>query len=298
MSEEGRLSIWLHQIRAPFLILAVVLVLVGIAAARYHGFTQWLHAGLLMIGVVSAHVSVNLFNELSDLRTGIDRHTTRTPFSGGSGMLQSGKTSCRSVTVAAYAAMAVSAAIGVYFWALRGWLILFFMIIGAIAIRFYTPVLARWLLGEFFSGLTLGSFVVLGTYYALAGRLEMGIVLVSVPPGILTAMLLFLNEFPDAAADRMGGRYHLVIHLGKKKSSLVYAFSLIGVYAIITITALLKNMPATILIALFTMPLAAGAVFTVLKHHHDHRKLVPALGMNVGVVILTDLLLAAGYFLG
>jgi 1,4-dihydroxy-2-naphthoate octaprenyltransferase len=179
--------------------------------------------------VVLTHISVNLFNELSDYRTGIDRHTFRTPFSGGSGMMQAGKTSPGAVAFAAYSSMAVSAAIGLYFFALRGWLILVFMIFGAVAIRFYTPVLARWLLGELFSGLTLGSFVVMGTYYALSGRLGIDIILLSIPPGILTSMLLFLNEFPDAEADRKGGRYHLVIHLGKKKSSTLYAVSMVCV---------------------------------------------------------------------
>jgi 1,4-dihydroxy-2-naphthoate octaprenyltransferase len=47
---------------------------------------------LLLAGVVLAHISVNLFNEYSDYKTGIDFNTHRSPFSGGSGMIVSGKT--------------------------------------------------------------------------------------------------------------------------------------------------------------------------------------------------------------
>ena len=51
---------------------------------------------LLVIGVVLAHVSVNLFNEISDYKSKIDENTVRTPFSGGSGMLQVGANHGRS----------------------------------------------------------------------------------------------------------------------------------------------------------------------------------------------------------
>jgi hypothetical protein len=46
-----------------------------------------------------------------------------------------------------------------------------------------------------------------------------------------------------------------------------------------------------------TLPLALRAVFLALKYSQDIRNLVPALGMNVGVVIGTDLLLAVAYFI-
>ena len=151
------IKVWLFQIRAPFLVLAVVLVLIGIAAADFKGQFEWIHAALVMFGVVLAHISVNLFNELSDYQTGIDQNTVQTPFSGGSGMMQSGETSPKAVRIMAYSTLLVSALIGIYFCLVSGWLILVFMISGAVAIRFYTSHISRWLIGELVSGLTLGS---------------------------------------------------------------------------------------------------------------------------------------------
>ena len=84
------------------------------------------------------------------------------------------------------------------------------MISGGLAIRFYTPFFAKWLVGELISGLCLGTFVVMGTYMALTGQLNIPTIIISIPPGILTTLLLLLNEFPDADADKMGGRYHLI----------------------------------------------------------------------------------------
>jgi 1,4-dihydroxy-2-naphthoate octaprenyltransferase len=297
MKQESRFIVWFRQIRGPFLVLPIALVSIGVAAAHRHGITHWGHALLLLLGVMLTHVSVNLFNEISDYKTRIDESTTATPFSGGSGMLQAGQTSVRSVTAVAYTVMAAAAAIGLYFCLVSGWLILVFMAFGGVAIRFYTSHLARWLVGELVSGLTLGTFVVLGVYYALTGRLTLEITWISIPPGILTLLLLFLNEFPDAEADEKGGRHHLIIHLGKKKSAVLYALILTLLYIVILLAPFVSAAPYTTLIALLTLPLALKASSITLKHYNDTPKLVPALGLNVGIVILTDLLLALAYFL-
>ena len=294
----SHVRIWLQQIRAPFLILAVVLVFIGIAVARWEGDTDVGNALLLMVGVVLAHASVNLFNELSDSRTGIDRDTRRTPFSGGSGMLQAGLTSVRAVTLAAYATLIAAAAIGFYFCLVSGWLILGFMICGGLAIRFYTSHFARWGIGEAISGITLGSFVVLGTRYALGGHLSWAAVWASVPAGILTSLLLFLNEFPDMEADQKGGRRHLVIMFGRRRSSRIYIAGLASVYVVILAAPFVVRVPDTVFIALLTLPLAARAGYWTFVHYDDAVRLVPALALNVAVVILTDLLLAAGFLLG
>ena len=299
MNSKNRIGIWLQQIRAPFLVLSLVLVLIGISVAYRYGFFHWWHSILILIGVVLAHISVNLFNEISDHKTGIDKVTTRTPFSGGSGILQKGETSLKSVSFVAYATLLGAAIIGFYFCIVSGWLILVFMIAGGLAIRFYTSHLARWLVGEVVSGITLGTFVVLGTYYALTKHITGDIILISIPPGILTALLLFLNEFPDAEADKKGGRYHLIIHFGKKRSSYIYLGGVMLNYAIILIAPFLgMAIPFTVYFALLTFPLALKVFLMVLKYNNELPKLIPALGMNVGVVILTDLFLALGFFLG
>ncbi len=295
MAKENPVEVWLQQIRGPFLILAVVLVLIGVFAAKHDGFQHWGHAGLLIFGVVLAHIAVNLFNELSDYKTKIDENTNRTPFSGGSGMMQAGKTQPKVVRIVAYVIMGVSALIGVYFISISGWPILVFMLAGFLAIRFYTTHLAKWLLGEFAAGLTLGSLVVIGVYYAMTRTLTFEIIWVSIPPGILTSLLLFLNEFPDAEADEAGGRHHLVIQMGKQKSARVYIAGLGLVYLTILAGPFISALPMLSLIGLLALPLAIKAGTDALKHYDDLPKLIPALGMNVGVVILTDLFLAIAF---
>lgn len=304
----NKTQIWLAQTRANFLLLAVFLVAIGLAyAAKYPGlsdFNTW-HAVLILLGTISAHISVNLFNEYSDYKTKIDFSTAQTPFSGGSKMLVSGKTKPKSVKLAALFTLLFSAAIGTYFAIVSHWSVALISLIGAFAIVYYTPLLAKVLLGEFFAGLALGSLVVIGTFIAMNGAPGLGLAqivplevwLISIPPGILTALLLLLNEFPDSEADKAGGRFHLVIKFGKRKAAWIYAAGIAASFGTILALPLLGIASVWIYLALLPLPLAIKASQTALKHGTDITKLMPAMGMNVMVVLATDLLIAVAVFI-
>ncbi|MFC1733703.1 prenyltransferase [candidate division KSB1 bacterium] len=297
-------KIWMAQIRANFLILAALLVTIGLALSyKYQpSGTQFniAYAILLVIGVVSAHISVNLFNEYSDYHTKIDFNTTRTPFSGGSGMLTGGKTKPSSVRFAALLTLFIAAAIGIYFAFVAHWSILVVSIVGAFAILFYTKFLAKVLMGEFFAGLALGTLVVLGTYIAMTATpasslsvlLPSEVIWVSIPPGILTSLLLLINEFPDTEADKKGGRKHLVIKFGQKNAAYIYTLGMVATFGIIIFLPISGISSAWILLALLPLPLAVQASSIAIQHGNDLDKLVPALGSNVITVLATDLLLA------
>lgn len=296
---------WMAQVRANFLILAVFLVGIGLAITWKHqppvdGNFDFFHAALILAGVVMAHVSVNLFNEYSDYRTGIDFNTVRSPFSGGSGMIVSGRTSPRSVLLAAIITLALAFGTGLYFSFVAHWSILVISLTGGLTVVFYTPLLARIMLGEFFAGLALGTLVVIGTFIAmtaspgmpLSGIITKELVLISIPPGILTSLLLLINEFPDVEADRQGGRKHLVIRFGRKRAAYIYAFGVFLTFGIIILLPLLGMASTWIYLALIPLPLALNASFLAIRHNDDSNKIVTAMGNNVMTVLLTDLLLA------
>jgi len=297
MNVAGTVKVWAAQIRAPFLLLAVFLVLIAGAVALYDDVFHGLRFALAMLGTVLAHVAVNLFNELSDYKTGIDSNTRRTPFSGGSGTMQAGLLKPLTVLRAALGVSLVALGIGVYLTIVSGWHLAVFIVAGGLAALFYTSHLAKIMLGEFFAGLCLGTFVVLGAYYAQAGYLTPVVIWVSIPPGILTSLLLLLNEFPDAEADRQGGRRHLVIALGWRRAAVVYTVCMALVYAVVIIGVAAGWLPPTVLLALLTLPLAVKACLTALRYGRNFEKMVSALGANVGVVLGTDLLIAVAYFI-
>jgi 1,4-dihydroxy-2-naphthoate polyprenyltransferase len=305
--KNSSFSVWMAQIRLNFLLLAVLLVGIGLAITYKHmgkieAEFDYFHASLIMTGVVLAHISVNLFNEYSDYFTRIDFNTVRSPFSGGTGMMVSGNTSSRAVIITAVITLIFAFAIGCYFAIVSHWSILVISLIGALTIVLYTPFFQRIMLGEFFSGLTLGSFVVIGTYIAMTARPDMrfyqtltpGVVLISIPPGILTSLLLLINEFPDTEADKQGGRKHLVIHFGRQRAAYIYAFGLMLTFVIIMALPFLGMASKWVFLALIPLPVAIYTGFTAIRYYEDRSRIVKAMGNNVLIVLGTDLLMAVG----
>ncbi len=310
MEDQKKLTIWLKEMRANFLILSVFLVALGVALAFKYGLESLtgediIHILLLVVGIVSAHISVNLFNEYSDYRTKIDFNTKKTPFSGGSGILISGQLKPSSVMRAAIISLLLAFVIGIYFSFSAHWLISLIMVIGALSIIGYTNFFAKYLLGELLSGLSLGTLVVIGAYIALsaepsmslAGLIPPEVLYVSLPPGILTALLLLLNEFPDVEADKAGGRNHLVIQFGKRKAAIIYSVGLFLTFLTIILLPIIGVSTYWLYLALIPLPVAIKTSITALNYYNDINKLIPALGGNVIVVLSTDMLLAVSIFI-
>ncbi|HYW95552.1 MAG TPA: prenyltransferase [Bacteroidales bacterium] len=302
------LKTWMVQIRANFLVLSVFLVLLGAAlSVKYPGQRvnmSLFQVLLIMAGVISAHISVNLFNEYSDYHTKIDFKTRRTAFSGGSGMMVAGKNSPGAVLRVAIITLILSLSVGIYFSLVSHWIILVFALLGSFSILFYTDFLSKYMLGELFAGLTLGTLVVLGTYISLRAEpgqslahiLPVEAIWLSIPPGILTALLLLINQFPDVEADAAGGRRHLVIGLGIRKAGWIYAGGMVAVFAIIILVPIAGIGSYWLYLGLMPLPLAVKASITAIRFEKDQSRIVAALANNVMTVLGVDLLLAVGVF--
>jgi 1,4-dihydroxy-2-naphthoate octaprenyltransferase len=217
------LAPWLGVARAPFLLLPVTLVAAGAAAAAYLGAFAWRPTLLALVGLVLLHAAVNALNEASDMTSGIDLRTTRTPFSGGSGTLPAGRLSVRATSIFAYACAAIGGLIGGWFALRLGPLFALLMAVGAAAVLFYSEVFARVGVGELAAGLGLGALPVWGAAWVQGPPPGPAALWAGVPAFFMTFDLLLLNAFPDEEADRAGGRKNLVLMLGRKGAALVYA---------------------------------------------------------------------------
>lgn len=282
--------------RAPFLLLPVTLVACGAAAGAYHGHFSWAHTLLALVGLVCLHASVNALNEASDMRTGIDLRTARTPFSGGSGTLPAGMLTPGQAQAFGLLMAAVGLAIGVYFFVHIGWAMLPIIVLGAISVLAYTDVLARIGLGEIFAGLGLGLLPVMGAAIVQNGELGRAAVAAGIPAFFMTFNLLLLNEFPDEAADIAGGRRNLVLVLGRPGAALVYALAAIGTPVWIIVAVALRALPPiAILGALPSVMLAAPLRWAF--GHADESVPLPAMGANVTWNLATNSVLAVALFL-
>ena len=193
----AELKTYLGVARAPFLLLSVTLVASGAMAARHAGDFSWFRTLLALIGLVALHACVNAFNEVSDMRTGIDLRTQRTPFSGGSGTLPSGRLRVQAASAFAAALALVGLAIGIYFLFSLGLVMLPIILVGAICVLAYADILSHTGFGEIAAGLGLGLLPVMGTAIVQGSRLPAAAVAAAIPAFFMTFNLLLLNEFPD-----------------------------------------------------------------------------------------------------
>ena len=287
---------WFLETRPQFLLLSVVLAFLGTAMAWNAGSFALFTALLAFIGLLLAHISVNVINDWFDYRSGIDLATPRTPFSGGSGILPGKQLKPRQAFWLGFGAFLLIVPIGIYFVLTTSWMLLPLLVVAGVCILIYTPLILRTRYPEWAAGLGLGALPILGAYFVQANQYTVAAVVASIPSGFLVYNLLLLNEFPDIEADRKGGRKTLPITEGRRKASLVYSIVTVAVYVWIVAAVALRLMPAFTLLALLTLPFAVKAIKGALRSE-DFSKLIPAMGSNVMVVLLTQLLVGVGYIL-
>jgi 1,4-dihydroxy-2-naphthoate octaprenyltransferase len=275
------LKTYFNETRPPFLLLTPVTYSVGIASAYIVGSFDIFRALLGLVGVLLAHISINVINDYFDYKSGLD-FTTKP---GGSGMLPSGTLEAKNVYRFAMGSLIIGSAIGLYFAYTIGWMLLPLVVAAAISIYFYTPAFSRWYIGEIVTGLNFGPLMVLGGYFIMTGQYSYNALAAGVIPGILVGTLLFLNEFPDMEADKGVGRKNVVISFGLETASRIYVVLIAATYAWVLICIATSLLPFTTLVTFITLPTALKATRGVLRDHGDIGKLIPAMGANVTLTL-------------
>jgi len=276
----AKASAFLGVSRGPFLILPVTLIICGAGASAYDHSFSWPHTILALVGLVALHMAVNIFNEISDFKTGIDLETQATPFSGGSGTLPSG--SMRPNTAKAFGILCsiIGGGVGLYFVFEIGRPMIPLVIAGAFLVLTYTTVMARIGLGEVAAGLGLGALPILGAALVQTGHIGDAAMMASIPGFFMTFNLLLLNEFPDEKADRRGGRRNLVLILGRTWAARIYVGAALAVPGVLVGAVCLGRLPMPALAAALPTLILGGVFKWALKSPQTDPP-IPALGANV-----------------
>jgi 1,4-dihydroxy-2-naphthoate octaprenyltransferase len=287
----------IRSMRPSFLLLTPVCVLLGVAIAiQLHGHVRIDLCVLVLIGALSAHISVNTFNEYLDFASGLDNLTDRTPFSGGSGGIPDFPCAHNNVLVIAVATLLITSLIGLYLVSVTGYLLLIPGLIGVLLILGYTRIINRLpMLCLISPGLAFGPFFVVGTYISVTDPLlvdQAGLTaafLVSLVPFFLVNNLLLLNQFPDVDADKRVGRNTFPIAYGVRNSMGIYlAFNLLAAISI-GLTYLLEATHWLTLIAVLPLILGLNIYKGVINANFDIQKMIPFMGKNVALTLFTSL---------
>ena len=293
-------KIWLKAIRIPFFTATIIPVLFGYLLSWHdQSVFIWQRLLLTLVGAVCIHAGTNLANDYFDHRAGCDEaNPTPTRFSGGSRVIQDGQITPNKILCASLLFFGLGSAIGLYLNYICGGNVI--LILGAIGVFLGFFYSARPLkigygsFGELATGIGFGPLMVMGAYFVGAGELTFRIFLVSIPIGILIALVLFINEFPDYLGDKSVGKRTLVVILGKKKAITLYYALLAATYAVIAGLVSIKFLPYTCLIALVSLPIALKA-FSVAKNNYEKvNELLPVNAATIGLHSIIGLLLCGG----
>jgi 1,4-dihydroxy-2-naphthoate polyprenyltransferase len=291
------LSTWFRAIRTKFLLASLIAAVNGIAISVWKNNIFDPVYGLLTIcGVICLHTSVDLFNDYWDYKKGIDTITTRTKFSGGTGVLPEKLLKPRTVYFAAVMFLILGMIVGIYFITVRGVIILLILIFATLSIYFYSTNIANAGLGEVFVTVK-GALIVLGSYYVQTGNLDPTAVFVGIIIGLLSACVLLVNSFPDYDADRIKGKKTLTGILGKKCTTRVLLVMMSLIYTMIIIGVLTNITPIYSIVALLSLPLAARVIKRLIREHDNLRELVSSMTDMILCSRITGTLTALSFIL-
>lgn len=289
----NRIQLWMEAMRAPFFLASALSATLGTGAAAFLGYRiDWLAGVLTLVGLVAVHAGANLANDYFDHTSGNDwSGPKRSPFSGGSRMIQRGILTARAVLAASLISFAFGGALGlVVAVRARSWEIIALGFAGCALSLFYTAPPLRFAyrgLGELTIGTTFGPLPTLGAYLAQGHGFSWYPVFIGIPAGLLVAMILFANEFTDIEMDSAVGKRNLVVRLGARLASKIYVAGGLGVSVSLVCLCLAGLMPASGLAAL-----AATPVFFVVGKKLASNEL-PSLISASGLHILTHHMVTA-----
>jgi 1,4-dihydroxy-2-naphthoate octaprenyltransferase len=259
------LKIWFLATRPWSFTMTAISVGVGGAVAALDGaFDVWLFL-LTLVGAVCVHGATNLINDYFDYKSGVDRPGAPTTLYRPHPLVQ-GLISPRAVLWVSAGLYAIAAIIGLALLALKGAGLLWFILVGAIASFFYTagPIKYKYLaLGELAVFLMWGPVIVGGTYFVQRGSLSPDAVLISVPFGLLVALVLLANNLRDIDYDRSAGIATLGTLLGQQKTRVLYQGLILLAYLAIALLIALKILSPWGLLVFFSAPVAFRLIRTL-----------------------------------
>jgi 1,4-dihydroxy-2-naphthoate polyprenyltransferase len=265
-------SPWVRAARLQLHTIGFAPLLLGSVAAWFErGYFSWPRFVLAFLIGLMIHLVTAFVNDVADIRTD-EANPSRTPFSGGSGVVVEGRLSRSDLMKGAgWAAFLSLLLTGVLIFGLRvHWGILLFVSWGILSATQYSlsPIRLSYRGGgEFLVLVTYSVALLWAGYFVQAGPAYSPLVWVlSAPVGFAVFSLITVTQFPDLEADGKAGKHSLVILFGVKPTlrvvSLAVALSLLSV-ATFLLTGAVPVWPGAL--SLLALPLGCRLLKRLLR---------------------------------
>ena len=216
------ISRWLIATRAAVIIMTFIsAAIAGLWAVRNNQF-HWLYWVLVALGLMLAHATNNIINDITDYQRGVDKDNYyRTQY--GPQPLTHGFMTLRQSWTYAVVTGLLATLVGMYLVYARGGWTLAFMLAGAFFVLLYTYPLKYIGLGEVAVLLVWGPLMIGGGYYVISGAWDWNLVWAGLPYALGTTGVIFGKHIAKLEDDRRKGIHTLPVILGERNSRYVLA---------------------------------------------------------------------------
>lgn len=296
---QNPLKRYLLATRPAFLSVTLIGCLIGIASAWFDHVP--LAPGSALLGLLLAllaHAEVNVFNDYYDALNGTDAANTERlfPFTGGSRFIQNGVLSLRQTLLWALLLFGLVVAGGLWLIAHSGiglfWIGLAGLLIGW---AYSAPPLKLNSRGLGEVCVTVG-FVLLpiGMDYLARHAFSLTPAAAGLSFGLLVTNLLYINQFPDRAADLQAGKHHWVARLPVQQARWGYLLILALAYGLLPLLVLGGVLPWPVLLGWLSLPLSLKAAQGLLQHAGQPAKLAPSIQQTIAAASVHGVALTLG----
>lgn len=294
-SSLSRNRAWFLAVRPKTLPAAAAPVCIGIALAVKAERFHLIAAVAALLVALLLQIGVNLANDYFDFKSGIDACDRKGPLR----VTQGGLIPPHKVRNAMGLCFVAALGVGSYLM-VRGGLpvvvIGIFSILSALAYSAGPYPIASNGLGEVFAFLFFGPVAVCGTYYVQALALSFPALAGSIPPGLLIAGIMVINNLRDITTDRAAGKQTLAVKIGPARTIGLYMGLLLSSFFLLPVMGGTGILPWGVLVALLSFPMAVMLIRETARVTGEGLNQTLAKTAKLGLMF--SLLFSLGLFLG
>lgn len=289
---------YLAATRPAFLSVTLAGCLIGLATAGANGVpVDFAKAFLSVLFALVAHAGVNVVNDYHDALSGADAANDGRlfPFTGGSRFIQNGVVGVRETGIFGHALLLAVIPPGLWLaWHSAPGLLLIGLAGLVIGWAYSAPPLKLMCrgVGEF-AIVAAWLLVVVGADFVQRGAFAWEPALAGLPFALLVANILYINQFPDRAADARAGKFTAVVRLGARRARWGYLAIALLAYSTLAAAAISGPLPGWAAAGLATLPLSFSAARRLLADAERPGLLGPAIRQTILAANLHGLIVAA-----
>jgi 1,4-dihydroxy-2-naphthoate octaprenyltransferase len=257
-NELDIVSRWLIASRAGVLVITFISAgVAGLLAFRDGAFNLGLWV-LLALGLLLAHATNNLVNDITEYTKGVDRDNyIRTQY--GPHPLEHGLLTMRQELAYAGVTGLLALIIGAFLVYVRGVLALELLAAGVFFVLAYTWPLKYIGLGEIAVLLVWGPLMIGGGYFVVTGVWDWNVALAGLPYAIGATTVIFGKHIDKLTADKAKGIHTLPVIIGERAARWTVLAMMVLQYAFVIYLVAVRFFTPVLLIVLLALPFLRDA---------------------------------------